>query len=316
MDEVGAPGPVPEVTILMGLYNGARHIEAQLDSLAAQDHPHWRLVARDDGSVDGTPDRVAAWALARPDARIDLGRGPGRGAAANYLHMLAALPENPGWLAFADQDDVWLPDRLSRGLAALAPRRKEVALYCTRSLITTDRLEGRRLSPPRPRPASFRNALVQNIAAGNTQLLTPPAAALLRAAAQEAGDVVVHDWWAYQIVTGAGGTVVHDDHPTILYRQHEDNQIGANDGWQARIRRLGQVADGTFRGWNDVNMVALRASAARLTPEARRLLDDWDRMRHTPGMPRRLWRLARLGLYRQTLASTLALWLAAVMGRL
>jgi glycosyltransferase involved in cell wall biosynthesis len=311
-DAAGAP----VVTILMGLYDGARHVGAQLDSLAAQDHRAWRLVARDDSPGPATAAAVAAWAAAHPGASVDLGRGPGRGAAANYLAMIAALPAAPGWLAFADQDDVWLPDRLSRGLAALAPHAGQVALYCSRSFITGDGLGERRLSPPRPRPASFRNALVQNIAAGNTQLLTPPAAALLREAAQRVRAVVVHDWWAYQMVTGAGGRVVHDDRPTILYRQHAANQIGANDGWRARWKRLGQVADGTFRAWNAVNLAALEAAAPRLTPEARAVLADWTRMRTTTPMPLRLWRLARLRLYRQTPASTAALWFAAAIGRL
>ncbi|MFN4158590.1 MAG: glycosyltransferase [Gemmobacter sp.] len=315
MAETSAGGD-RRVTILMGLYNGAAHLGAQLDSLAAQDHADWALVARDDGSIDGTAQVFASFAAAHPGLRLDLGPGPGRGADANYLAMVADLPAVPGWLAFADQDDVWLSDRLSRGLAALAPHADGLAMYCSRSWVVTEGLERRRMSPPRPRPPSFRNALVQNIAAGNTQLLTPPAAALLRDAARRTGRVVVHDWWAYQVVTGAGGRVVHDDMPTILYRQHGGNQIGANDGWRARLRRLGQVVDGTFRDWNEVNAAALMAVRDRLAPEARAVLDGWQAMRATRGMPLRLWRLWRLGLYRQTRASSAALWLAAVLGRL
>jgi len=48
--------------------------------------------------------------------------GPKRGAAANFLSLLRRAPERTPeghWLAFSDQDDVWLPDKLSRGIAAL-----------------------------------------------------------------------------------------------------------------------------------------------------------------------------------------------------
>ena len=45
--------------------------------------------------------------------------------------------------------------------------------------------------------------------------------------------VVSHDWWCYQIVTGAGGHVMYDPEPCLKYRQHGKNQIGANNN-QAR----------------------------------------------------------------------------------
>lgn len=305
-------GPA-HVTVLMGLRDGAAHLAAQLDSIAAQDHPDWSLIASDDGSVDASRAILSDFAARDPRARcVD---GPRRGFAANYLSMLRRLPPRPGWIALADQDDIWLPDRLSRGLAALAGQGG-AALYCSRTWIVSPDLSARRLSPPRPRPPGFANALVQNIAAGNTILLNPAAAALAVAAAAEAGRVVAHDWWLYQLVTGAGGAVVHDDRPTILYRQHAGNLIGSNDGWIARARRLGQMLRGDFRDWNTVNLAALTASAARLTPEARAMLEGFARARGQRGPITRLRALRALGLYRQTRASTAALWLAAVLGRM
>lgn len=306
----------PCVTILMGTWNGAAVLPAQLDSLAAQSHADWRLVVSDDGSTDATPAVVGAFAARFAPGRVQGAEGPRQGFAANYLSMLRALPEAPGWLAFSDQDDVWLPDRLARGIAALErlPAGRP-ALYCSRTWITSEALEGRRLSAPRPRPPSFRNALVQNIAAGNTILLNPAAAALLGASARRVAAVVAHDWWAYLIVAGAGGAIVHDDAPTVLYRQHGGNRIGANDGWSDRLRRLGMVLRGVFAGWNEVNAAALDACADLLSPEARLLLANWQEMRSTRGAARRLSRLSRLRLYRQSAASTAVLWLSAALGK-
>jgi glycosyltransferase involved in cell wall biosynthesis len=303
------------VTILMGVFNGAAHLREQLDSFAAQDHADWRLVASDDGSADGSRAVIAEFAAGRAPGQVVLCDGPGQGHAANYLALLRGLPDEPGYLAFSDQDDVWLPDRLSRGIAALQGEAGP-ALFCSRSFITSDRLQGRRLSAARPRPPSFRNALVQNIAAGNTMLLNPAAARMLAAAARNCPGFVVHDWWAYLLVTGAGGAVLHDDRPTVLYRQHGANAIGANDGAWARLRRLGQVADGTFRTWNDINAAALIAAWPWLSPEAGQVFADWQAMRACPRPGERLRRLRALRLYRQTVASTAALWLAAVIGRL
>lgn len=301
------------VTVLMGLCNGAAHLGAQLHSLSIQDHADWTLIASDDGSTDAT--RAILADFGATGARVRCVDGPRMGFAANYLTMLRRLPPTPGWVALADQDDIWLPDRLSRGIAALSGQAGP-ALYCSRTWIVPPDLSSRRLSPPRPRPPSFANALVQNIAAGNTILLNPAAAALARAAAAEVVQVIAHDWWLYQLVTGAGGAILHDDRPTILYRQHAGNLIGSNDGWLARGRRIGQMLRGDFRHWNTVNLAALRASAHRLTPAARSGMEGFAQARDLPGPWARLRAVRALGLYRQTWASTAALWLAAVLGRM
>ncbi|MDU8914057.1 glycosyltransferase [Aestuariicoccus sp. MJ-SS9] len=303
------------VAILMAVYNGGALLRDQLSSIAAQDHADWRLLASDDGSSDNS--RAVLEAFAAEGHDVTVLDGSGQGGCANFMSLVArmgdhAAPES--WLAFSDQDDVWLPDRLSRGIAAL-DGIEGPALYCSRTWVTDADLRGRRLSAARPRAPSFANALVQNVVAGNTILLNAEAARLAQAAVHEAGRVVVHDWWIYQLITGAGGRVVHDDAPTLLYRQHGANQIGANDAWRARARRIRQLLRGDFAQWNAVNIAALRASAHRFTPENRTLLEDFAAMRGLP-FARRLAAFARLPVYRQSVPAQAALWLAALLGRL
>lgn len=309
------------IGVLMAVYNGGAVLAEQLDSIAQQDFDNWTLLASDDGSTDDSVATLTAFRedMARKGRRVVCLTGPGEGAAPNFLSLVRAmgtyLPAG-SWLAFSDQDDVWMPDRLSRGRMALeALPDDRPALYCSRTLITDHALASRRISAPRPRPACFCNALVQNIASGNTILLNPKAAALVMAAAQEVGEIVVHDWWIYQLVTGAGGHVVHDDEPTLLYRQHAGNQIGANDQLFARLKRIRQLLRGDFVDWNTINLAALRASAHRLTPENRARLEAFGAMR-AASLPSRLRQLARLRLYRQSRGAHYALWLAAVLGRL
>ena len=138
---------------------------------------------------------------------------------------------------------------------------------------------------------------------------------LVRAAAAEAGRVVVHDWWIYQIISGVGGDVIFDEVPLLLYRQHAGNQIGANAGISAKLRRMRWMLGGRFRRWNAINLAALRASSHRFTPENRAIIADFARLQRS-GLWDRLAILRRLGLYRQGLEGTLALWLAAVLGRI
>jgi len=308
-----------QVTVLMAVYNGAAYLREQLDSLAAQTHADWQLIVSDDGSLDGSARILADFAEAHP--RSVLRQGPGQGGTANFMSLIGAMDTitpRGTWMAFSDQDDVWLPERLARGVAALRGHSVP-ALYCTRTWVTDETLETRRLSAPRPRPLGFRNALVQNVASGNTILLNAAAADLVRDAAAEAlaegGMPVVHDWWIYQLVAGVGGALVHEDAPTLLYRQHGVNEIGANDSTRARIKRIRMLLAGDMRAWNDVNIATLGRSAARLTPQNRALLADFVAAR-SRALPARLWQLRGLGLYRQTRISTAALWVAACLGRL
>lgn len=308
------------VHILMGLHNGAPNLAEQLQSFAAQSHAAWDLTVSDDGSADDGPRIVREFAarMAPAGHRIELVAGPQAGFAANFLSLIAAVPKPAGWLALSDQDDVWLPHRLARGLAALrALPAEQPALYCSRTWITDPVLGQRRLSARFARPPGFRNALVQNIVAGNTILLNPAAGALARRAAPGAAAVpglVAHDWWIYQLITGVGGSVIHDPEPTLLYRQHGQNLIGANDGWRARKRRIRQLLSGVFADWNTANIGALMAAGVQLTDENRALLDTFAARRREP-LWGRLRLLTSLRLYRQGRLGQAALWLAVLMGR-
>lgn len=301
--------------ILMAVFNGAETLPAQLDSITAQTHPDWRLLAGDDGSTDDSRAILTAFRDQHPPSRIEVIDGPRTGASNNFLGLLrhlARADSDPHWIAFSDQDDVWLPDKITRAMNRLrACDPTQPALYCSRTWVTCNTLSTRRLSAPRPRTPDFRNALVQNIAAGNTIVLNPAAVRLVLDAVQQISQVVVHDWWLYQLITGVGGQVIHDDTPGVLYRQHGANQIGVNDTVRARIRRFLQLLRGDFRAWNKTNIAALRATAALLRPDHRAQLDAFARLSTLP-LFKRLSLLRQLGLYRQTPMGTLSLWFAVV----
>ncbi len=302
------------VRILMGVYEGQAHLDAQLQSLFDQDHDDWSLVVSDDSPTAASRDLTEAAFAAHPDARLDWLEGPKAGFAANYMSLLCReAPDS--FLALADQDDVWLPDKLSRGLAALAEGPGDVpALYCARSFLW-DGADARRPSPLFPRPPGFANALIENVAQGNTVLLNPAAMRLARQAGAGVAQVFAHDWWLYQLISGAGGRVIADNGPPVmLYRQHAGNQIGAGAGLRAQARRKRSVLGGAFSARLDLNAAALRACADWLTPENAALLERFEAARRAP-LPRRLAELARMGVYRQRRAGNIGFWGASVLGR-
>ena len=112
-------------------------------------------------------------------------------------------------------------------------------------------------------------------------------------------DVVAHDWWCYQIVSGAGGQVIYDPEPSLFYRQHGNNLVGSNNSWRARLMRIKDLFQGKFRRWNDTNLEALIRNKDLLTKENQATLDGFVAARDASFF-RRLALLRRAGIYRQT----------------
>jgi glycosyltransferase involved in cell wall biosynthesis len=300
----------------MGLHDGARFLQEQLDSYVAQDHRAWSLLVSDDGSRDHGPDLIRAFAAAQPEHRITLRSGPCLGFARNFLTLLQSVPDDIPYVALSDQDDVWFPDKLSRAVEALAAQPEDrPALYCAATLVCTEDLAPIGPSPAFGRAPDFRNALVQSIGGGNTMVLNRAALDLAAAAAAEAGDPVAHDWWLYQLVSGAGGRILRDERPVLHYRQHAQNLIGANLSAWASLSRIAALLGGRFRAWNDTGLAALQASAHRLTPEAQQILSQFQAARSGP-LWHRLRALRASGVYRQSRLGQMALYIACILRRL
>src|SRR5690606_36468867 len=98
--------------------------------------------------------------------------------------------------AYADQDDIWMPDKLSRALVFLERNLDQAAMYCSRTeLVTSCGKSVGKMSPLFPKLPTFVNALVQSLAGGNTMVINHRACELLRKAGEV--HVVSHDWWTY-----------------------------------------------------------------------------------------------------------------------
>ncbi len=299
------------VVIFLCTYNGARFLAKQLDSIAAQTHQDWVVWASDDGSTDATLDILAAYRATWPAGRLVINKGPGKGFVAHFLALACRADLTAGLYAYADQDDIWEKDKLARAVAWLLTQSEEIpALYCTRTrTIDADNNETG-FSPMFSRPPGFSNALIQNIGGGNTMVYNH-AARLLLMKAGEPVNVISHDWWSYMIVAGAGGSVRYDPYPSVRYRQHGANLIGANASWRARLGRLAMAWRGRFRGWNDAHINMLRALDGVLTTESRMVLEKFAKSRELGLLPR-LVGLRQSGIHRQTRLGNLTLVLAAL----
>lgn len=310
---------LPHVTIVMATYNGACFLPEQLQSFLDQTHTPDAIVISDDGSTDDTLqilNRFAADAWDRHGIVVTLLKGPQRRTAWNFLSAMAASPRPTDVMCLADQDDIWMPHKLAHVVSQPEMTLRTPAMLCGPTLEFKEDLGRTRLSriPQSPR-GTFQHALVQNIAGGNTMALNRAAIDLVVAATACIHDVVIHDWWIYQIITGAGGQVRFDYEPLVYYRQHDTNQIGANHGILARFRRFRMLLNGRLRDWTTININALITAFSYLQPIHQEHVHRFQELRNAPFF-RRLKLLRQSGLQRHGRLGRLSLYLAVIFHKI
>ncbi len=301
------------LTILMSTYNGEKWIDAQLESLDRQTWPDLRLLVRDDGSADSTPGRLTAFAqTSRLSCAVVFGENVG--VFNSFMGLLAEAGDDSGYYAFADQDDVWFPDKCERAIARLREVSEEIpAMVYGRLQYTDESLRFTGLSPI-PTQSGFHTALVQNQATGCTLVMN---AAARRKILESVPDwALMHDWWCYLVVS-AFGVVMYDPHPSILYRKHSGNVTPASPNWLTelwnRTKRFAGNGD-IARKVTDQARVFLRCYRATLDDHQLRILTGflhartlgvWGRFRYALSMP----------LRRNTPFDTLIMRVLIVIGR-
>lgn len=303
-----------KVAVLVCTYNGERYLREQLDSIAAQSHSNWEMWVSDDGSTDDTCAILEDYRARWPQPLM-VHQGPATGFAANFMSITCAAASDAEYFAYSDQDDIWEADKLERAVAWLDTVPADIpALYCSRARYVSEDGSHIGLSAPFSRPLSFRNALVQSIAGGNTMVFNR-AARLLMVETPDNVRVKSHDWWAYMLVTGTGGRVYFDHYPSLRYRQHGNNLAGQNVTLSAQAARARALLAGDFREWNGDNLKGLQQMRQHFTADSCAVLDTFARAR-CQGLAGRLYGVWRSGVYRQTTLGNLGLFCAAVFNKL
>ncbi len=304
----------PKFTVVMCTFNGATYLRQQLESIALQHLPPDQVLISDDGSIDTTLSIVAAFQQAAANVEIQVSQGPGRGYAVNFLNALRLVDPETEFTALSDQDDVWFPDKLSRAAEMLSEVGEAPALYGASTLQCDENLETISVSRFPTVELGFLHALGQNFAGGNTMVFNNAALRIVQKALVPEFDVQVHDWWLYQIISGAGGHILFDEAPCMHYRQHSANQIGRADSTRAKVKRLKRMVRGDYRHWNTANLAALEKNRHLLTATNREALDT-VLMRRDAQLLERLKIMREPGIYRQGFLGQIGLFAALALNR-
>lgn len=303
------------LAIIMCTYNGAEFLQEQLNSFSNQTFKNWKLFVYDDGSTDTTKDLIKRYQQQSAHEVVWSVNPQQMGFAKNFLNAICITPTDFDFFALSDQDDIWCEAKLERAVAYLQTIPQTTpAVFCSRTRLIDANGNHIGLSPLFKKAPSFCNALVQSIAGGNTFVFNRAARDLIAVAGKDV-NIVSHDWWIYQLVSGAGGMIHYDSHPEVLYRQHGSNLIGTNKGIGAKFTRLKLALQGNFKSWNDKNLNALDSCSQLLIEHNRKILHDFITVRKLSLIPR-LIGLIKVGIYRQIMIDNLALFIAGVMNKI
>jgi glycosyltransferase involved in cell wall biosynthesis len=219
-----------DVSIALATFNGARFLREQLSSYECQTRLPDELVVGDDGSSDKTLEIIAEFAKSAPFPVRILSRDSHLGFADNFLRTAKAC--NSKFIAFSDQDDVWLPRKLEEGLRRLEQDGSYLSLHT--SMITDASLVPRSLHRQGIDRSEVYQALQLDpyvgLGWGNTMMFRRGLLEIVpienRPKQPEADHrLLSHDTWIY-VLAAALGSVSHIDEPLCFYRQHEGNSFG------------------------------------------------------------------------------------------
>ncbi len=244
------------IAILLAVYNGGKYLSEQIDSLLNQTVDDIKIIIRNDGSADNSANIIKNYAEKYPN-KIQLVDGNPTGSASkNFAELLTVCDDNFDYIMFCDQDDVWMPQKVEKTLHAM--KSEEADRSDIPVLVHTDlKVVDSNLNVVCDSFFSFQKLiqnditlpklLVQNYVTGCTVMIN-------RALKQKCGkipiDCIMHDWWL-ALVAVLFGKLVCLKKPTMFYRQHENNQVGAKASYGINyIKRKLATLDTVRKNYN------------------------------------------------------------------
>ena len=222
------------IEIILPTYNGYQYLEEQLKSIIIQKIKNdWSLLIRDDNSTDLTQNIIYNYQDKYPHKIFSINYSKKNlGITSNIACLLEQSKSD--YIMFCDQDDIWLPNKIETTLNKMLEMEKEYGKQ-TPILIHTDlKVVDNNLNLISPSFRNYQNIepnpknllprlLVQNFVTGCTMMINKPLRDLIIPIPTQA---IMHDWWI-ALIAASFGKIAYISEPTVLYRQHQQNTVGA-----------------------------------------------------------------------------------------
>lgn len=236
---------IPRIAVLLAAYEGQEWIAAQLNSILQQRAVQVDVFISVDRSKDRTFDICKSYALR--EKRVILLDGGERfgNAARNFFHLIRTVEfDHYEYVAFSDQDDIWLNDKLECACSAI--EREKVDGYSSNVMAFWPNGKVRTLvkSQRQQRWDYLFEAAGPGCTYVMTQRLIGAFKAMIVAKDKAVVEVGSHDWLVYAFARANGLKWFIDRRVGLRYRQHRENEMGANVGARAFVYRANKVLSG------------------------------------------------------------------------
>lgn len=236
-----------KIAVLIATHNGERWLNDQLQSIINQLAVETVIYVSDDMSSDATLEIVQQAFQAHQNISLLSGRQHFGSAAQNFFRLIRDVDFTAcSYIAFSDQDDRWLPEKLAIALEKI--QRQNIDGYS--SNVTAFWPDGKTQLIHKAQSQTKYDYMFESAGPGCTFLISQKLALslqeLLRKKQTELSNIALHDWFMYAFARSRGYQWYIDPTPTLLYRQHAENVIGANTGIKAFIARLSKLKQGWY----------------------------------------------------------------------
>ena len=233
------------IAICLAAFNGVRYLQQQVDSILSQSGVNITLFVSVDRSTDGTEQWFAD--LKTKDDRVvplPFGESFG-GAAQNFFRLLRDVDFSKfEYVAYADQDDIWLPGKLKRAVERLVQTGSDG--YSSDVVAFWE--SGRSSYIKKSYTQRKWDYLFESAGPGCTFVISQKLVLEIQNALEQnrqiSMNVGLHDWFTYAFARAHGYRWVIDDFASLMYRQHDTNQVGVNSGWAAFVWRARRILSG------------------------------------------------------------------------
>lgn len=235
-----------KIAVLLAAYNGEKYIADQLDSIIEQRNISLAVIISVDKCNDNTLSIVNRYASNHPELFTILPYGKTYGSAGkNFIRLLCDVDLTPyQYVSFADQDDIWFPDKLSRAVAEMQDKNADG--YS--SNVTAFWESGKTKLVNKSFSQTPFDFLFESPGPGCTFLFSNALAKSMQAhllsQSNKLDSIWLHDWYCYSYARFNGFRWYIDPIPSMYYRQHGSNEVGANFGWKSFVKRLGVILTG------------------------------------------------------------------------
>ena len=254
----------PRVNVLLAVYNGEEWIKEQVNSILSQKGVRVHIYISVDKSTDDSFAICKDFA-SKHDRVTVLPYGEKYGSAgANFYRLIKAVKGSPyEYYAYADQDDIWFPDKLSHACSTM----EQLGCNAFSSDVIAFWPTGRTKKITKSQPQVKYDHIFEAAGPGCTYVLDYDSFVLVQSYVSEnlydCNSIVLHDWLTYSICRANGLKWHISSVPGLLYRQHSSNQVGASIGWKAFLRRFRLTKSGWY--WSEAQKVAKLTNQTELT---------------------------------------------------